>query len=346
MYQLTEKLINLVPYEPETGDYKIRLDANESFLEPVKELQDVINMAVKQVTYNRYPDPKATRLCNFFAQYHEIDSGLITAGNGSDELISVIINCFLKKGDTIVTVSPDFSMYNFYGSLAESNIVTLSKNENLQINVDELIHTVNEQQAAMLIFSNPCNPTSLGLKRKDVLKIIESVNALVVIDEAYMDFWTETVIKEVTEYDNLIILRTCSKMMGMAAMRLGFAVANKTLTNALQAAKSPYNVNALTQAVGAALLAHPDDIRDSVTLITETRNDLYLTIKDIAQGKQTKVFETCANFILIKPRDAAAVSEGLKKEGILVRHLGEYLRITVGSPVENRALVAALLRLL
>lgn len=126
----------------------------------------------------------------------------------------------------------------------------------------------------MLLFSNPCNPTSLGLKREEVRHLLRSVNCLVVLDEAYMDFWDQSLLNEAENYDNLILLKTCSKAFGLAGIRLGFAIANPTITNALRAVKSPYNVNSVTQAIGAVVITRTETFEDRTETLIQRRKEL------------------------------------------------------------------------
>ena len=262
-YTLSEKAAGLVPYEPIAGNYRVRLDANESFLPLSHEAQKAVQKALGEAAFNRYPDPAAAGVCGRFAGYYGLDPAMVTAGNGSDELISVIVNTFLQKGERATVLSPDFSMYSFYLALAEVECVTLQKGENFEIDVASCLSSLRSSDSRMLLFSNPCNPTGRGLSREQVLELVRGTDALIVLDEAYMDFWddAQSLVRETEIYDNLIVLRTCSKMMGLAALRLGFAVANPSLTRVLRAAKSPYNVNALTQLAGEAVLSYPDAIR-------------------------------------------------------------------------------------
>lgn len=344
-YELSEKLKKLTPYNPVSGDYKIRMDANESFVTPYQEYSDLINLAVSQVALKRYPDPYAKRTCEFFARYYGTDPEYVTAGNGSDELISVICNAFTDQGSKAMVLDPDFSMYKFYLTLNNCEIITFNKNEDFTIDTDRLIRECNSNGCGLLIFSNPCNPTSLGLVREQVIKIITSVNALVVLDEAYMDFWDQSLITQIHEYDNVIMLRTCSKMMGLAALRVGFAIANEQLTTVIRAAKSPYNVNSYSQAAVSAMLAHPEMIKEARRKLLIGRNELYLLLKDMAQSKNITVYPTCTNFVTVAMDNAAEVSECLKRESIIVRDFDGYLRITTGKKAENRALFEALLKI-
>lgn len=343
-YQLSEKLKNMVPYEPISGDYAIRLDANESFLPVDEEIKAEFTQKLSEIPFNRYPDPLAAEVCRKFADYYGINADFVTAGNGSDELISVIIGAFLSEGDKLLTVMPDFSMYGFYADLAGVTVLTQEKDENLNIDVDAVIQTVQREKVNCVMFSNPCNPTGQGLPREEVRRLITSVDCLVVLDEAYMDFYTESLLTEAEQYDNLIILRTCSKALGLAAVRLGFAVANPTLTTVLRAAKSPYNVNSVTQAYGSVVLSHKEKEQAALAQILASREELYGALVGMQEKYHCfeRVYPTVTNFVLVETSRAKELFEQLKAESIVVRLMGSRLRITAGSPAENKAVLAAL----
>ena len=343
-YALNDKIRELTPYEPISGAFQIRLDANESYLSLPEPVLAEIRARLEKLDFNRYPDPIGGELCRAFAGYYGIDPKFVTAGNGSDELISILANAFLMKGDAMLTVAPDFSMYQFYASISEIDCVVLDKGPELSIDVDELIRKAVETGAKMILFSNPCNPTSLGLSRKQVRKLIRSVDSLVVLDEAYMDFWDQSLLSEVEDYENLIILRTSSKAIGCAAIRLGFAVANERLSNALRAVKSPYNVNSFTQMAGTVLFQHKELLERARRQIICQRESLYdalLSVQKEFPGKY-KLWKPETNFVFIKPEvpeDARRIFEFLLKNQIAIRCMGNYLRITAGSPEENAELI-------
>ena len=340
MFQLNEKVKNLTPYEPISGTYEIRLDANESFLKFSEEIENEMIQALKNTAFNRYPDPMATKLVDGFSKYFGVNPECVTAGNGSDEIISVIMNAFLQKGDKILTLEPDFSMYRFYAEIAECESVKYQKNENLDVNIDDVISLANSEKVRIVIFSNPCNPTSRIVTREDVRKLINGTDSLVVLDEAYMDFaGDESLLGEFEKYDNLIILKTCSKALGSAALRLGFAVANKTLTNVIRAVKSPYNVNSVSQALGEVLFAHPDYIDNCIETVVNSRKELYSAILQIKSDKIEKVYETNTNFVFLKVKDAKQVFEKMKENSIIIRNMGDYLRITAGTKNENEKML-------
>ena len=341
MYKLSEKLENLEPYDPIQGEYEIRLDANESF---IKTDYESITQGLRDVDLNRYPDPYAKRLIQTYCDFYGVDPELVTAGNGSDELISIITACFLQKKDEVLCFSPDFSMYSFYSALYELEVTVAPKRSDLTIDVDDAIEKINSENIKAVLFSNPCNPTSLGLKKTDVVKLIRSVSALVVLDEAYMDFWDEkeSLLKETEEYDNLIVLRTCSKALGMAALRLGFAVSNRRITEKLRAAKSPYNVNTLTQSVAEYLLRDKKAVAERIELCKAAKAELYDGIISLKMPYFETIYPSVTNFVFVKTPRAREIFDFLLAKSIAVRYMGSYLRITAGSHEENNAVLGAL----
>jgi len=342
-YELNDKVKNLVPYDAVAGDYKIRLDANESFIDPGEDLGKLFLEAISNVKFNRYPDPMAVELCRKFGLYYGVDPSCVVAGNGSDELITVIMGAFLRSGDKVLAFSPDFSMYQFYGEIYEKKNIIIEKKDDLILTAGDVLDAVYECSPAAIILSNPCSPTSLVMGREDILHIIENTDALVVIDEAYMDFSDQSVMKVAEKYDNLIVLKTCSKAWGMAAIRLGFAVSSKKIIRALHCVRSPYNVNALTQAAGCVIFSNPDYMKNAVEEIKKSRDYLYQGLAQFEEKEGVvRVVKPETNFVFLELSDAEFVFEELKKRSIIVRRLGSYLRITAGTKKENDALIQAL----
>lgn len=343
-YTLCEKVRDLEPYQPIEGQYRIRLDANESFYNMPDELRDEFKQIIDTMDFNRYPDPMATELITAFADYYGICADHVTATNGSDEMLYLLSSAMLQRGSKVVVAEPDFSMYRFYSFLSENEVIAYRKNDLLQINVDDLIRTVNEQQAAMLIFSNPCNPTGQGITAEEARRLVKSVQALVVLDEAYMDFWNESILREAADYDNLIVLKTASKAVGSASIRAGFAIANPTITQALRAVKSPYNVNTLTQRFGAAIYRHKDLLQERCRTITENTRALYEAFLKLKETYRLPfdIVEPCANFVFVRTTLAEKLFAYLLEQGVAVRYFGSAgaLRITAGSQDENQALLA------
>lgn len=348
MYKIPERLKNIECYNPVTKPFRIRLDANESFLDLPDSIRTEVAKAVSDIDFNRYPDPMAEELCEKFGEFFQIKPQLLTAGNGSDELISLIVLNFLEKGDTMLTVMPDFSMYGFYANAIGVRVEAVEKEEDMALSAVQVIKQAREKKARLVIFSNPCNPTAFVAKREDILQIVEQLDALVVVDEAYMDFSEGSVLSEIEQYENLIVLKTFSKAFGMAAIRLGFAAANESLTRILRGVKSPYNVNSMTQAVGCVLLKHPDHLQQCIEKICSSREDLYEKLKKLEENKQEieKVYATSTNFVYLKVQNAEKIFKKLQEQGISIRYMNGYLRVTAGSPEENQEVVSALEELL
>lgn len=339
MYQLNDKIINLVPYEPISGTYKIRLDANECPTTLPDDIRDEIKAGLDSLDFNRYPDPMATALVNSFAEYYGINPAFVTAGNGSDELIFLIESAFLEKGDKMLVVSPDFSMYQFYSSICEVECESFIKNDALDIDVDALIDKVNRDNIKLLLFSNPCNPTGRGITAEQARKLVSSVNALVILDEAYMDFWDQSLLGEVGQYSNLIIFRTASKAIGSAALRLGFAVANETISRAVKAVKSPYNVNSFSQMAGTIVYRHKEMLENRLKALVKNRETLYNGLLELSKNSDFVVYESVANFVFVKTGYAKEIFEYLKERSIVIRLMGGYLRVTAGTGEEVAAVL-------
>ena len=343
MYQLNDKINNLLPYEPISGTYDIRLDANECPVNLPDDIRAQLKERLDEIAFNRYPDPLAERLINSFAEYYGVDPEFVTAGNGSDELIFLIESAFLQKGDKMLVVAPDFSMYNFYSSICEVKCESFLKADDLEIDVDALINTVNSEGIDLVIFSNPCNPTGKGITRAEAEKLVSRVNALVILDEAYMDFWTESLLDKIGEYSNLIIFRTASKLVGAAALRLGFAVANSVISRAIKAVKSPYNVNSISQAFGEIIYSNKEYLKNRQKTIVNCKEMLYNGLVEIAGGQSDiTVYSSVANFVFMKTSRSREIWEYLKSKSIVVRLMGEYLRITAGTDEEVSAVLSAL----
>lgn len=341
-----DKLKNLTPYAPNIDDCRVHLDANESCIELPDAMKKEIGQRMLDIHFNRYPDPLATEVCELFGMRYGIPSRLVTASNGSDELISILLTTFTQRGEKVLLTEPDFSMYRIYCSTAECTPVVIGKNDDLTFDPDEMIERANTENVRMILFSNPCNPTGQGLSRENVLKIVQKSSCLVVVDEAYMDFWNQSVIEDAPAAENLIVMKTCSKI-GFAAARLGFAIANSELTDYLRAVKSPYNVNTLTQAAATVFLGNQDYLTGAIEGIKRSRERLFKALKLLEeQHNDMHVYPTHTNFVLVKFKNSESVCNLLKFFGISVRLIAGCLRITAGTEQENRELITALKKIL
>ena len=336
---MDERLKKLKPYEPVSGDFSSRLDANESPWDLPDDL-----LAGIRVAFNRYPDPNADLLIEAFCKKQGLPKDCAVAGNGSDELIGLLCGIFAGEGP-VVTLSPDFSMYRFYCDLYQKPCLVLEKKED-RIDVSELSAFAAANQATMVIFSNPCNPTSLVLEKAEVLRLAEELNGrgtLLVVDEAYMEFSDQSVLNEVEKFPNLVVLRTLSKAYAAAGLRLGFAAAEPEIIRIFRAAKSPYNVNVFSQAAGVAILEDPR-VEERIAALKAGAAELYQGISALPSlcGRPFEICRPSTNFVWLKTSAAARIEEAFRKAGVAVRLFPGALRISAGRPEENRKVLEIL----
>ncbi|MCB2300972.1 histidinol-phosphate transaminase [Clostridium tagluense] len=327
-------------YKVSKNDYKVRMDANECFSNLPHEIRMKIAWAIEECIFNRYPDAGASMLCDLYAQYANVKSINVMAGNGSDECIQIIANTFLNTGDKVAVQSPDFSMYGLYTRVAGGIPIEIPLGDEFKLDVDGFISIVNKEKVKLVFLSNPNNPTGGIIKRDDIIKIIEGCSCIVVIDEAYFEFYGETIVDKICAYENLIVLRTCSKI-GLAAIRLGFLITSPILMGELKKVKPPYNVNAISQCIACVILKDSEILYKNVERILLERKYLWQKLSNI---NGIKLYNAQANFILIGVENAQIMKQRLLDAGINIRSftaitLQNCLRITIGSREENQYLL-------
>ena len=340
---IPERIEKMQEYVPDTSCPKIKLDANESPYDTPKSVIEAINKAVSFENINRYPDPDMTELLTAYGSYVGAEKDRLVAGDGSDELIALIINTFLADGGRIVICEPDFSMYRFYSEFSSVEIVSYKKKDGMDIDFNELSELCKKEKAGLVIISNPCNPTGVMYDRKTLLEFADKVDAVVVIDEAYMEFAREpeSVIPETAEKENLIVLKTVSKI-GLAGLRCGFAISNRALIGALKKTKSPYNMNTVTQVAVAAAMGEFSAFKENIEKIKDGVSYLYNELKPLEEKLGFSLRVSHANFVFLRFKDrenGLDIAKKLRDKDISVRFTGGGMRITAGTPTENEALV-------
>ena len=343
---IPERVMGMSEYVPDTSCPRVKLDANESPYPMPEDAKKAIAEAMEREIsgLNRYPDPDMKELYKAYGEYLGVSSELLVAGDGSDELINLIINTFLCDGGKILLCLPDFSMYRFYSELAGVETAVYGKNDGMDIDFSELAETVKREDVKLVMFSNPCNPTGVLEKREDVLKFISETDALVIVDEAYMEFARNggaSVVDEVESFENLIVLKTVSKI-GLAGLRCGFAISNKKLISALKKTKSPYNMNTVTQAAVTAALRNFGGFAQNIEAIRRETAKLYTELSVDAEQGGYSIRQSDTNFIWVRFSDAErgkAVASYLREKGISIRIMKGNLRITAGTPEECSELV-------
>ncbi|EGT2232797.1 histidinol-phosphate transaminase, partial [Clostridioides difficile] len=265
----------------------------------------------------------------------------LLVGNGSSEIIDLIIHTFVDKDEVILSFSPSFSMYSIYSQINGSKFIGVESDENLVINIDNVIEKVKENNPKIVIVCNPNNPTGTILKREEIIKLLDSTNSLVVLDEAYMDFGEESMLSDVFKYDNLIVLRTLSKAFGLAGIRTGYMLSNSSLINSVEKVRPPYNLNSLSDFIATRALRNKDVVKAYIKEVKEEREVLY----EEMIGMGIKAYKSQANFILFYS-EIENLSQKLIDRGVLIRKFGgkleNYYRVTIGDKEENSMFVGAI----
>ena len=335
-------------YVPDTSDPRIKLDANESPYATPESVLEAMKNAIDLETINRYPDPDMKELLSSYGRHIGVGADRIVAGDGSDELIALIINTFLCEGGKILICEPDFSMYSFYSEFSGCETVRYKKKNGMDIDFSELSELVEKEGVRLVIFSNPCNPTGEIDTRETVLGFTDKVKAIVVCDEAYMEFAPkdQSVIADTEERDNLIVLKTVSKM-GLAGLRCGFAISSTELIAALKKTKSPYNLNSVTQKAVAVAMDNYADIDANVQAIKASAERMYGELAELQGELGFELRRSNANFVFLRFTEdgkAGRIHAFLKENGISVRLMGSCLRITAGTNEEVTALIECMKR--
>lgn len=340
---IKERIKDLSPYVVLESNCTVKLDANENSENLFKACFNDFVKKISEGTLNRYPDPSSTILRGKVAKY--VGEGAcadnIICGNGSDELISCIISTFVGSNDVFITHSPTFSMYKISNQILGGEFLEVPSDENFNVNTDEIIKLANEKNAKLIMLCNPNNPTGTIIPREDIEKVINSTNSIVVVDEAYYEFLEESVVDLAKENNRVIVLRTLSKGFALAGARCGYLVANTKTVEAILKVKPPYNLNTLTQYAGECILDNYDKVKASIERIKVQRD---VTVSSLKKIKNLKVYETGANFILIKTEKSSELVKAFEKESILVRSfsggaLENCIRFSMGFENENKRIV-------
>lgn len=330
----------LKPYSSARSEFSgvanVFLDANEnSFGSPLTKW------------YNRYPDPMQWELKKKISEIKKIPAEQTLLGNGSDECIDLLIRAFCEpKLDNLIINPPTYGMYEVYANINDVKIKAVSLLPNFQLNMEGIEASIDAGTRIIFICS-PNNPTGNSIDRTDIEVILNNFEGLVVVDEAYINYSrSRSLIPELKDYPNLVVMQTFSKAWGLAALRLGMIFASEEIVAVLNKIKPPYNINQSTQELALRAL---DNLEDVNQMIRETIAERELLTKELESIPLVKkIFPTDANFLLVKMENATGIYESLKEKGIIVRNRSnivlceDCLRITVGTHEQNQQLLAAL----
>lgn len=337
---LRDNIKRLVPYSSARdefkGDASVFLDANEnSFGSPLP------------VAYHRYPDPLQWKVKYKLADIKGVPPQNIFLGNGSDEAIDLLFRAFCRPGiDNVLLCPPTYGMYEVSANINDVTVRKATLTADFQLDLPAMEAAIDANTKLIFICS-PNNPTANAIRREDIEMVLNNFDGIVVVDEAYINFSRQkTLIQELTEYPNLVILQTLSKAWGLAALRVGMAFASEDIINVFNKVKPPYNINQASQELALDALNNIEQVNSWIRETVEERGKLEQALNTLPIVE--KVYPSDANFLLVKTTDAKGIYQHLVDKGIIVRDRSRVelcagcLRITIGTPVENVQLFTAL----
>lgn len=341
-----DEILQQEAYFIEESPCRIKLDANENPYILPENLQEEMLGYLKTVFLNRYPDPGSRELRRRFAVNLGVDEEMLLLGNGSDELIHLLLLAFRSNpGGGVVIPVPTFAMYRISGINAGHKIIEVPLNHEFDLDIDEMIDAMSRFDPDLVFLSYPNNPTGNLFSRDKVVEILSRSRGLVVVDEAYYHFSNTSFLPDMDRWKNLVVLRTVSKV-GFAAIRLGILVAHPSIVRELNKVRLPYNMNTLTQAVGQFILDHESAFQDQILRIVKNRQMLFGALKGF---DGINPYHSDANFILFScASDKNRIYSGLLKKGIVIKNfsspdaLGQCMRVTVGREEENQEFLRVL----
>ncbi|MHA1567907.1 MAG: histidinol-phosphate transaminase [Alphaproteobacteria bacterium] len=342
----------LQAYQVPAATGLIKLDAMENpyawpddLIEPWLEL-------LREAPLNRYPDPAAQALQARLREAMAVpEDAVLLLGNGSDEIIQLLMLAMAAPGRCVLSVEPGFVMYHMIATFTAMDYVGVPLQADFSLDRPALLTAIEEHQPAIVFLAYPNNPTGNLFERADIEAVLAAAPGVVVIDEAYHAFADSSFLAELGKHPNLLVMRTLSKM-GLAGLRLGLLAGPPAWLEEFDKVRLPYNINVLTQFTADFALQHQDVFEAQTRRIVQDRETLFAALQDI---DGLTVYPSRANFILFRtpPGQASRIFEALKGEGILIKNLDtaggllrDCLRVTVGTTAENAAFIEALQKVL
>ncbi|HEX2925359.1 MAG TPA: histidinol-phosphate transaminase [Ruminiclostridium sp.] len=343
---IRSEIRSFIPYNANQQPYKIKLDANESpFGMPLSVRKKLAEFITNDPQLNLYPDTDSTRLREAISEHWGADKEGIIVGTGSDQLIQVIANVFLEKGDKVLYPVPSFGMYKDSCVIAGGKAVSylLDQKDNYSYSGETIIKAYETEKPKIIYICSPNNPTGNLMPEEEILKVVKAcTKSIVVVDEAYAEFSGTSVIPYVEQYENLLVLKTFSKAYGLAGVRCGYSISSVRLANVVNLVRPPYNISSLSQYTAELVLSEKEDIQKNIQYIVKEREWVAAKLTEI---DGITVYSSAANFILLKVENCREVYNKLCEKGIFVRAFGsspmlaDCLRISIGTHEQNAILL-------
>jgi histidinol-phosphate aminotransferase len=347
MKNLREEITGLAEYKLHVYPCRIKLNQNENPYELPDEIKQEIVGRMASARWSRYPPFEPDRQLELLAGFTGWKNDGILLGNGSNDLLQLLITCVLERGKTVVISQPTFTLYALLARSLGATVVEVPMVGPFQFDVPKLIAAAENHDAAMIILCSPNNPTGTCLTAESLKAILDSVGSIVAIDEAYVQFSPFSHRKYLKMHENLVLLQTFSKAMGAAGLRLGYMLGAPSLISQLHKVKLPYSVNIFTLIAMEVLIDRWELIKGWIDMILMQREALRYEMEKL---EGIRVYQSGANFLLFETlsRKPKEIFQELLNEGILIRDVSSYpllekgLRVSIGTPEENAEFLSAL----
>ncbi len=333
------KMQGYVPGEQPNEKNIIKLNTNENPYSPAPEVLTILrNFDVSDL--KKYPDPIGNELRDSIAELYKLQQSNVILGNGSDDILTIVMRAFAGENETISCVTPSYSLYSVLANIqnVKCNIIDLNDDFSLPKNILELL-----SDSKIFFLPRPNAPTGTTFSKSKIISICKEFNGIVLIDEAYADFANDDCINLIEQFDNIIISRTLSKSYSLAGIRLGFALANSNLISGMMKVKDSYNINSLTQSIALASIKNQTYLKENINKICENRTFLSNELNNLGFN----VLSSETNFIFASPpgRNGKKYFEFLRENNIIVRYFPEnktadFVRISIGTKEEMAALIS------
>jgi len=325
-------------------DCSIKLDGNESPFQLPPEIREILGEELIGIDIHRYPDPESRELREKIARAGGVPTDGVLLGNGSDELIGMLVETCTGLTGRVLYPTPTFSMYGLTAIAMGAEVIEVPLDQDFDIDIVSTIDSIQVSDPDIIFLASPNNPTGNTYSEDKIKSIIETAEGIVVVDEAYSDFSGYTFMPYLQKNENLVILRTLSKV-GFAGLRLGMLYAHPDLVQELNKVRYPYNINSLSQAAAELVLENHEFVSENIQLIIRERDRVFGELKPL---NGIELFSSDANFILFRVGEAERVFSELVDRDILIRNfnkpgrLENCMRVTIGTPEENNAFISAL----
>ncbi|MFP5224369.1 MAG: histidinol-phosphate transaminase [Actinomycetota bacterium] len=341
--ELRPDLQDLPPYRAPQIPAEVRLNTNESPLSPPAGFMTTLQRLLSGIEFNRYPDRELTELRSGLAKRFDRDADSVWVANGSNEILQTILLAFGGPERSLLVFEPTYAMYRQLARVSMTRFLAAEIAEPWELDADTVQAAVSEHDPELILLCSPNNPTGRSVSQEVIQAALDAGRGLVVVDQAYGEFGGASAEELLSDNERLVCVRSFSKSWRLAGARLGYAISHPWFVEALQVARLPYHLSALSQAVGRAALEHADELLSGCSQISGERDRVAAALTEMA----VKVWPSDANFLLLRTnREAGQLWRALAERGVLVRDFSSQipgtLRVTISTREENDRFLEAL----